>query len=48
MYFRVVLPMTKRETRNCKPFCGAETNYTTSRECGCASRGDFCGHREYV
>jgi hypothetical protein len=48
MYFRVVFPMTKRETQNCKPFCGAETNYSTIRECECASRGDFCGHREYV
>jgi len=48
MYCRVVLPMTRRETGNCKPFCGAKANYYTNRECGCDSRGDFCGHREYV
>jgi hypothetical protein len=48
MYFRVVLPMKRRETQNCNPFCAAETNYSTNRECGCASRGDFSGHREYV
>jgi len=48
MYFRVVLPMKRRETQNCKPFCAAETNNSTNRECGCASRGDFCGRREYV
>lgn len=48
MYFRVVLPMTKRETQNCKPFYTAETNCTGNCECGCASRGAFCGHHVYV
>lgn len=48
MYFRVVLPMTKREAQNCKPFYAAESNYAKNCECGCASRGDCCGHPEYV
>ena len=48
MYFRVVLPMRERETQNYKPFCATETKYTRNCECGCASRGDFSVHREYV